>query len=523
MRTLAWLAVGSLGLACSPAGPAEVPPAELVVMTAAPGPTASASAPVIDEPPPERVSVELFVMSRCPYGTRAELTWAEAVRRLGNVDLRVGFVGTVGPEGELKSMRGPSELTGDAAQICAMKYSTKWLEMIQCQNRNVADVDFNWRECAADLGMPVDTIEACAFGDEAKSLLAQSFTYGISKGANASPTMFVADQKYTGGRAPKDLIAAVCAASKSKPEICGSIATTPEVPIKSLFDRRCTTCDTPRVDGDALAIILNPKLSSFDYQSPDGRALFDSVQPSRAPLYLFGAELDGDTVANAKLAPRLRMTKEGRVLEDGVWNPRCADAGGCAAPECKAALPCRAERPKHIALHLEDSSPLSSRAVFALREVLESFERQKSPLTFSIHQVAQNPRRGAAPAKPAELDEARRRLCVQKQKPGKPLLAYLFCRAAAQPEDSWQSCAGGKTGLDAAAIGKCADGTDGSKLLEASRKRARESGVESGATFIVNERGSIRTIHADALKQAVCSANHKLAGCDASLSSVLLK
>jgi predicted DsbA family dithiol-disulfide isomerase len=82
---------------------------------------------------------------------------------------------------------------------------------------------------------------------------------------------------------------------------------------------------------------------------------------------------------------------------------------------------------------------------------------------------------------------------------------------------------GGKTGLDAVEIGKCVDGTEGSKLLEASRKRASESGVTSGATFVVNERATIRTIHADALKQAVCTANPKLAGCDASLSSVLLK
>ncbi len=517
------LTLAALNLGC-PAGPAPTPTApEVVVLTAAPASSATTTVTPADVPAPERVSVELFVMSRCPYGTRAERTWTEAAARLGNVDLRVGFVGTVGSNGELGSMRGPSELTGDAAQICAMRYSPKWLEMINCQNRSLGDVDFNWRECAADLGMPVEAIEACAFGAEAKTLLAQSFEYGISRRATASPTMFIADRLYTGGRSPKALIAAVCEASKTKPAICASLATTPDVPIQAIFDRRCTSCDTPRVESDALATILSPKLEVLEYQSAKGRALFDSVQPSGVPLYVLGPELDGDSVARAKITPRLRVTPAGRLLEDGAWNPRCADAGGCAAPACKAAPPCRKERPKHVALYLEDSSPLSMRAIFALRELLDSFERRRSPLAFSIQQVATDPRRAAAAPTAAEVAESRRRLCVQERAPGKPLLAYLACRAAAEPDDTWESCTGGKTGVDAAAIAKCESGPEGSALRALSHKRALESGVTRGATFVVNGRAALRTIHADALRQAVCSANPKLAGCDAPLSSVLLK
>ncbi|MBL8744528.1 MAG: hypothetical protein JNK04_25645, partial [Myxococcales bacterium] len=379
--------LGMLGLACSNASPRSEPGAPALLVMQAPPPSSAASE-VPSPAAPERVSVELFVMSRCPFGTRAEQSWAEAVRRLGNVDLRISFVGTVGPNGELRSMRGPSELTGDAAQICAMKHSHQWLAMIDCQNRSPSDIDFNWRECAADLAMPLEDIEACTFGTEAKTLLAQSFEYGISRGVKASPTIFIADREYKGGRSARELIAAVCEASTVKPAVCSTLATTPEVPVTALFDKRCTGCDIPRADGDPLAAVLNPRLTTLDYQTPEGRTLFDTVQPKGSPFYVFGPELDGDPLGLALVEGRLDTTTERRVLVDGTWNPRCADPGGCAHPVCKLSPPCRREQPRRVDLYLEDSSPLSNLALRALDQVVQSFDRKKSTLTFAVHQIA---------------------------------------------------------------------------------------------------------------------------------------
>jgi hypothetical protein len=518
-----WLPIpfAAVFFACAPAAPApEAPPAEVVVMTAAPvGPVSTGAARAL-EAAPERVLVELFVMSRCPYANRVEITWAEAARRLGNVDLRVSFIGTVDPDGKLRSMRGPSELTGDAAQICAMTYSPKWFEMIMCQSRTFNDADFNWRECAADLGMPLSSIEVCTFGGEGQALLAESFAHATSRQANASPTMFIADRKYNGGRSLKELISAVCAASSTKPDVCSTLDT-PAVPVTAIMDRRCSTCDTPRAENHALAPLLNPKLTVLDYQSPAGRTLFDSTKHAELPLYVFDSALETDASASAALAPRLKTENLARVLDDGTWNPRCADS--CAAPNCKAAPPCRASRPKHVELYLEDSSTLSTPAVLALREVLENFEANKNPIGFSVQHLVQDPKRNAPAASDAAGAESIRRACVQKLAPGKPLMRYLICRAGAQAGDDWAGCAGGATGVDAKAVGKCADGSEGKKLLEASRKRAREGQVTSGATFLVNGQVSIRTVHAEALKKAVCSANPKLGGCDVVLGSLLLK
>lgn len=66
-------------------------------------------------------------------------------------------------------------------------------------------------------------------------------------------------------------------------------------------------------------------------------------------------------------------------------------------------------------------------------------------------------------------------------------------------------------------------GPEGAQLYAASQKHAHESDVMSGATFVINGRTKLRTVHADALEQAICGQNAKLAGCDETLGSLLVK
>lgn len=190
-------------VACSRGGPPN----------AAPTPNANA------------VKVEFFVTSQCPAGTQAENSVREALEKLGPaVDFKVDFLGSVN-DGGLSSLRGPDEVTGDLAQVCALKHSpATFLAFLACQNRDPREVARSWAACANEVKASTAKIKTCLEGAEGKALLTESFARSTARGAKSSPTMFVAGQPYSGGRSPTDFLRAICAAAPSpKPAVCLSL------------------------------------------------------------------------------------------------------------------------------------------------------------------------------------------------------------------------------------------------------------------------------------------------------------
>ena len=121
---------------------------------------------------PGAVKVDLHVMSQCPYGVQAENGFKDVVEKLGaDVDINLEFIGK-NQGGQLTSMHGEKEVKGNLAQICAMKHTPKWYDLVLCQNKNMRAVDTNWEQCAKEVGAPVDKIKACMDGDEGQQLLA---------------------------------------------------------------------------------------------------------------------------------------------------------------------------------------------------------------------------------------------------------------------------------------------------------------------------------------------------------------
>ena len=77
------------------------------------------------------VKFELYVMSQCPYGVVAVNGAKEVMDRLGaDVDFQLDYIGNSAPDGELTSMHGANEVTGDIAQLCAKKVApSKYLAL----------------------------------------------------------------------------------------------------------------------------------------------------------------------------------------------------------------------------------------------------------------------------------------------------------------------------------------------------------------------------------------------------------
>ena len=140
--------------------------------------------------PEIKKSVDLFVMSHCPFGTKAMLAAKEFSDAFGkDATLNVHFIGD-NKGGQLSSMHGPDEVADDLREVCAIQHysaNQKWLDFLACRSK---DLKADWKACATG-GIDADTISKCADGDEGKKLLTASFQVASALEIQASPTFLV--------------------------------------------------------------------------------------------------------------------------------------------------------------------------------------------------------------------------------------------------------------------------------------------------------------------------------------------
>ncbi|HEY2517519.1 MAG TPA: thioredoxin domain-containing protein, partial [Polyangiaceae bacterium] len=336
------------------------------------------------------VHVDLHVMAQCPYGVQAEAAFKDVVAKLGpDLDLNVEYIGQ-NQAGEPSSMHGPNEVKGDLLQVCAKKYAPeKAFDFILCQNENSKEVATNGAACATKLGAPAGKITACAESQEGKDLLLASFKRSQDKGASGSPTIFIAGQKYEGGRKPTDFVKAICnGASDKKPAACANIPESPKVNVTILSDKRCgADCDSSRLEGSIRGVVGSPVVTNVEYTSPEGKQLFGSLGPAMLPAAVFDSTLDADKDAVAALSRGLKDAGSHRVLSAGAWNPSCADDGGCKLDACKSTMQCRQEVPKKLDVFVMAQCPYGVKGLDAMKEVTDNFKKAGEKIDFAVHYI----------------------------------------------------------------------------------------------------------------------------------------
>jgi predicted DsbA family dithiol-disulfide isomerase len=463
--------------------------------------------------------VELYVMSQCPYGVQAEQGFKDAVEKLGdNLDFHIDFIGDKTPSGDLNSMHGPKEVKGDIAQVCAQKYSAKWFQMMLCQGKNSREVDTNWEACAKDLGMPVDDLRACIEGDEGKTLLSESFARSKAKGATGSPTIFLNGQKYAGGRRSNDFFRAICAAyTGDKPEACASIPESPKVNVTMLTDKRCSECDTRRMEGQLKSAIANPVMKTLDYSDAEGKKLYADVKPGMLPVAIFDSTLDADKEASQQISRALKEAGSFKLLSmGGAWNPVCADDKGCELDECKPTLQCKAEEPNKLDVFVMSQCPFGVKGLDAMQEVIKNFGGK---VGFSVHFIGDGDAKSGLKSMhgPGEVDEDIREVCAAEHY-AKDLkfMDYIWCRNKSIKDTNWEACTGEKTGIDAAVIKKCVE-DEGKSLLEKSFAYSKTMGIGASPTWLANGKYKFSGVDPESIKTQLC-AHNKLEGCENKLS-----
>jgi hypothetical protein len=205
-------------------------------LKATPAPTASPKPTTSPTPVPlpvkaSRPSVELFVMSFCPYGVQAETVMDPVVDLLGTkADITVRYIAKV--QGttvdSVKSLHGLSEAKEDLRQLCVMKsYPDKFWDYVKLVNaqcypiyKNATQLASCQQNVTSTLGIDNQKIETCATGSEGLDLLRADEVITGNYKVTGSPTLIINGQRYSGQRTPEAYKQFICARFETPPAEC---------------------------------------------------------------------------------------------------------------------------------------------------------------------------------------------------------------------------------------------------------------------------------------------------------------
>jgi len=473
------------------------------------------------------VKLDFYVMSQCPYGTQVEDAVAPVLKELGgNVDFNLDYIANDNGDGTFQSLHGQNEVDGNIVQLCAMKYEPdSYMDMIVCQNKDASGIPSNWEECAQ--GMDVENIRECYEGDEGKELLSQSVMASNSVGAQGSPTIYINDQPYSGGRSENDFMRAICNEfDGDRPQPCADIPEPAKVDMIVITDERCAECDTASLEGQLKGIFPGLVVTKYDYSDEEGKQLFESSGVKLLPAMLFDESvMDGEGYANVQ--PYLEPAGDYQILRIGAdFDPTAEicdngkdDTGNgqvdCDDETCASAMECREEIEGQLQVFIMSDCPYGREAIKALKEVKDNFG---DDMDLEVHYIASETESGFSSLHGTyESDEDMIQLCALKESPDQ-WFDYLYCRSVEGIKgNDWKTCAE-ESGVDVDAVQACFDDGTGAELLRQDIKIAQGLGIGASPTWLANNQNEFSGITAEVVKQNFCTYNSGLAGCENTLS-----
>jgi hypothetical protein len=491
--------------------------------------------------PDHKATLEMFVMSQCPYGIQVENAIAPVKEKLGGaLDVQIQFIGQKKEDGTFTSLHGEPEVKGNTAQLCAGKQKPeKMLDFILCQNEDKSKIPENWKDCGSKLGFDAAALESCVGGEEGKQLLAASFDLAKEKKARSSPTMFLDGQPYKGGRKSNDFMRAICATyGDQAPPPCKEIPEAPVINAIFLSDDRCKECDIHPLEDKLKVQMPGLKVEYLDVKSADGKTKYDELAAADPNFKLLPAvllttadvEKDADTQNSLKryLVP-VANTAYTMLRVGGKFDPKAEicdnsvddDADSlvdCGDDGCASQLICREAIPGKLDLFVMSRCPYGAKALIATHDLIDAFA---SDVDLTVHFIG-DVKDGALTSMhgQAEVDDDIREVCAQAKYPKDyQFLDYMACFSRDYKNADWKACAV-EAKMDPNVIQSCFDG-EGKELLKKSFASAQELNIGSSPTFLINNKRTFNAVAPDALQKQICQDNPSFAGCGAAVSSTV--
>lgn len=190
--------------------------------------------PAAAAPKSAKPSVELFVMSYCPYGTQIEKGIVPVVEKLGKaIDFKIKFVNY--------AMHGEKEIKENMLQYCINKEdSSKYYTYLKCFLKSDES-----EKCLAETKVNTGKVNACVTATDAKYQVTAKFNdksnwngtyppFDIFKadnekyGVQGSPTLVINGSQVDSGRSADALLKTICSAFNKAPAECSAKLSTAE-------------------------------------------------------------------------------------------------------------------------------------------------------------------------------------------------------------------------------------------------------------------------------------------------------
>lgn len=143
-------------------------------------------------PKSDRPQVDLFVMSFCPFGNKAEDTMKPVYELLkGKVDFNFRYI--VSSSGDkIQSLHGEKEVVQNEREACVLKLAgkDKWMNFVTYVNAKCGTDGACWEAGARSLGINTAQVNACVKSDGV-ALMKADEQISSAAGANGSPTMLI--------------------------------------------------------------------------------------------------------------------------------------------------------------------------------------------------------------------------------------------------------------------------------------------------------------------------------------------
>lgn len=180
-------------------------------------------------PKADKPTVQLYVMSFCPYGIQAEQAMKPVVDLLGSkVTIEPHFIVSISGT-TVSSLHGEYEAKEDMRQACIWKNygQTTFWKYVDYINNNCdkTNIDTCWKDAAKNASVSVTKIETCQT-NEGLDLMKAEEALSTKNGVSGSPTLIINGVSYSGSRTPEAYKQAICDAFTTAPSECSQALST---------------------------------------------------------------------------------------------------------------------------------------------------------------------------------------------------------------------------------------------------------------------------------------------------------
>lgn len=511
----------------------------------------------------KEASIDVFIMSQCPYGVDAAKMFTEFNKEMGG-QVKINFEYIVSEEnGKFESLHGENEVKGNIQQLCVKnKYPNKFFDFLDCQNKDPQNIPQNGDQCAKEVSIDVEAFKKCVDGDEGTQFLRASMEKSKAKSVSGSPTIYIGSEQYMGPRSKDSLKLHLCknalkgqSLCKSVPDCynemdCGAESSDGKIALceggKCVFkeakpvdlvvlsDKRCNNRICMQLDQIIEKSLKQAckgiKVTRYDYNDAEGKKIFADEGLETLPAILFKDNVQ-DCERYSNFEKYLRPTKAYKMLAlPSDFDPICegeidtktnTPKVDCKNPRCKDKLACRPEKANTLDLFVMSMCPYGVNALNSMVEVLKNFNYG---IKFNIHFISSPTNENETNPKnlkfqslhgQPETDENIRELCAQKYYPTKFMfMNYITCRNKSL-EDSYETCMNSEK---MPKIKQCFESGEGHKLLLESAKIGNALKMNASPSWLVNNKYQKSGLTPEQIKTFFCE-NNKLPNCSKTLSN----